>query len=103
MCIRDSHLACQSLIAGECDAALAGGISIAVPRVDRYYYLPGAILSPDGRCRAFDARARGTAFAEGVGVVTLMRLEDALRDHHHVYAVILGSAVNNDAALKAGY
>jgi acyl transferase domain-containing protein/acyl carrier protein len=97
------HLACQSLIAGECDAALAGGVSVAVPRMDRYYYLPGALLSPDGRCRAFDAKARGTAFAEGVGVVFLMRLEDALRENHSIYAVILGSAVNNDAGLKAGY
>jgi phthiocerol/phenolphthiocerol synthesis type-I polyketide synthase E len=97
------HLACQSLVAGECDAALAGGVSAAVPRIDRYFYLPGAILSPDARCRAFDARARGTAFAEGVGVVVLMRLEDALRDNHRIYAVILGSAINNDASLKAGY
>lgn len=97
------HLACQSLIAGECDAALAGGISVAVPRIDRYYYLPGALLSPDGRCHAFDAKARGTTFAEGIGVVMLMRLEDALKDNHHIYSVILGSAVNNDAGLKAGY
>ena len=97
------HLACQSLIAGECDAALAGGISISVPRVNRYFYLPGGLLSPDGRCRAFDARAKGTAFAEGAGIVLLMRLEDAIRDRYPIYAVILGSAVNNDASLKAGY
>lgn len=97
------HLACQSLIAGECDAALAGGISVAVPRIDKYFYLPGGILSPDGRCRAFDANAKGTSFAEGVGVVVLMRLEDALRDNYQIYAVILGSAVNNDGNLKAGY
>jgi acyl transferase domain-containing protein len=97
------HLACQSLIAGECDAALAGGISMALPRIDNYYYLPGSLLSPDGRCRAFDARAKGTAFAEGAGIVLLMRLEDALRDGYSIYSVILGSAVNNDASLKAGY
>jgi acyl transferase domain-containing protein/acyl carrier protein len=97
------HLACQCLIAGECDAALAGGISISIPRVDRYLYMPGGMLSPDAHCRAFDARARGTAFAEGVGLVVLMRLEDALKEGHHIYAVILGSAVNNDAGLKAGY
>jgi acyl transferase domain-containing protein len=97
------HLACQSLVAGECDAALAGGISVAVPRIDRYYYMPGALLSPDGRCHAFDAKARGTTFAEGVGVVMLMRLEDALRDNYPIHAVILGSAINNDAGLKAGY
>lgn len=97
------HLACQSLIAGECDAALAGGISVVVPRLDRYLYLPGSLLSPDSRCRAFDAKARGTAFAEGMGLVMLMRLEDALRDRYPIRAVILGSAMNNDASLKAGY
>jgi acyl transferase domain-containing protein/acyl carrier protein len=97
------HLACQSLVAGECDAAVAGGVSIAVPRLDRYLYLPGAMLSHDGRCRAFDANARGTAFAEGIGVVLLMRLEDALNENLPVHAVVLGSAVNNDATLKAGY
>src|SRR5262249_182239 len=97
------HLACQSLIAGECDAAIAGGISLPVPRLNRYFFIPGGILSPDGRCRAFDASAKGTAFAEGVGVVMLMRLEDALNHNHHIYATILGSAVNNDASLKAGF
>jgi acyl transferase domain-containing protein/acyl carrier protein len=97
------HLACQSLIAGECDAALAGGISVVVPRMDRYLYLPGSLLSPDSRCRAFDAKARGTAFAEGIGLVLLMRLEDALRDGYPVRAMILGSAMNNDGSLKAGY
>lgn len=97
------HLACQSLAARECDAALAGGVSLTTPRLSRYYYQPGGILSPDGYCRAFDAQARGTIFTEGVGVVLLMRLEDALARRHPIYAVIRGSAINNDGGGKASY
>jgi phthiocerol/phenolphthiocerol synthesis type-I polyketide synthase E len=97
------HLACQSLRAGECDAALAGGASLTKPRMTRYFYTPGGILSPDGYCRAFDADAKGTVFTDGVGVVLLMRLEDALARGHPIYAVIRGSAVNNDGGGKASY
>jgi phthiocerol/phenolphthiocerol synthesis type-I polyketide synthase E len=97
------HLACQSLLGGECDAALAGGISLTRPRLTRHQYLPGGILSPDGFCRAFDAEAGGTVFTEGAGMVLLMRLEDALRRRHPIYAVIRGSAVNNDGGGKASY
>ncbi len=97
------HLACQSLIAGECDAAIAGGVAAAVPQHDTYKYLPGAMLAPDGRCRPFDAAGRGTVFADGAAVITLMRLEDALSGGYPVRAVILGSAVNNDGSQKPGY
>jgi acyl transferase domain-containing protein/thioesterase domain-containing protein len=97
------HLACQSLLSGECDMALAGGSTI-YPQQDRgYLYKPGEILSPDGHCRAFDARAAGTVMASAVGCVILKRLEDALRDGDNVRAVIRGSAINNDGAQKVGY
>ena len=97
------HLACQALRAGECDAALAGGVSVTKPRMNRYFYTPGGILSPDGYCRAFDAEALGTVFTEGVGAVVLMRLEDAVARRHPIYAVIRGSAVNNDGGGKTSY
>lgn len=97
------HLACQSLIAGECDAAIAGGVAAAAPQQDTYKYMPGAMLAPDGRCRPFDAAGRGTVFADGAAVITLMRLEDALAGGYPIRAVILGSAVNNDGSQKPGY
>ncbi|CAN3978273.1 SDR family NAD(P)-dependent oxidoreductase [Kitasatospora purpeofusca] len=97
------HLACQSLLNGECDLALAGGVSIGSPLEQGYQYEPGGILSPDGHCRPFDASAGGTVPGNGVGVVVLRRLADARRDGDPVDAVVLGSAVNNDGALKAGY
>ncbi len=97
------HLACQALLAGECDMALAGGVSIAVPLKGGYVYKEGAIHSPDGRCRAFDAEAAGTPRGAGSGVVVLKRLEDALADGDTVHAVILGSAVNNDGSGKVGF
>ncbi|GAB4192313.1 MAG: hypothetical protein OHK0022_06400 [Roseiflexaceae bacterium] len=98
-----THLACQSLIDYQCDMALAGGISIAVPQKFGYIYQEGGIYSPDGHCRAFDARARGTVGGSGVGIVVLKRLEDALADGDTIHAVIKGSAINNDGALKAGF
>ncbi|HKX29145.1 MAG TPA: amino acid adenylation domain-containing protein, partial [Blastocatellia bacterium] len=97
------HLAGQSLLSGECDLALAGGVSIPVPHRTGYLYQESGILSPDGRCRAFDAEARGTAVGSGVAVVVLRRLADALAGGETVYAVIRGSAVNNDGSLKTGY
>jgi acyl transferase domain-containing protein/acyl carrier protein len=97
------QLACQALLARECDVALAGGVSINVPRVTGYLYEPGMILSPDGHCRAFDARAQGTVAGEGVGVVVLKRLRDALADRDHIRGVIRGAALNNDGSLKVGY
>src|SRR5215210_8060877 len=96
------HLGCQSLLNGECDMALAGGVSVRVPQVG-YIYRPGGILSPDGHCRAFDAAAGGSVMGSGVGMVVLKRLEDALADRDPIQAVILGSAVNNDGAFRIGY
>jgi acyl transferase domain-containing protein len=97
------HLACQSLSHGECDMALAGGVSVKVTEIPGYFHQPGGIASPDGHCRAFDARAQGTLFGDGVGVVVLKRVADAIADGDHVYAVVRGSAVNNDGASKVGY
>ena len=97
------HLACQNLIDGECSMALAGGVTIDFPNKSGYLYKEGNIFSPDGHCRAFDAQAQGTLFGDGLGIVVLKRLEDALADGDTVHAVIKGSAVNNDGALKVGY
>lgn len=97
------HLACKSLINGECKMALAGGSSINVPQVSGYMYQEGSLFSPDGHCRAFDIDANGTVFGNGVGVVVLKRLKDAIADGDNIYAVIKGSAINNDGSLKAGY
>jgi phthiocerol/phenolphthiocerol synthesis type-I polyketide synthase E len=97
------HQACQSLLNGECDMALAGGVSIRLPQKAGYRYQEGGILSPDGHCRAFDAKAQGTIFGSGVGIVVLRRLEDACRDRDSIRAVIKGSAINNDGSDKVGY
>ena len=97
------HLACQGLLDYDCDVALAGGVHLLVPQRVGYRYDEGGILSPDGRCRAFDAQAAGTAMGEGCGVVVLKRLRDALADGDPVHAVILGSAINNDGAHKVGF
>jgi acyl transferase domain-containing protein/acyl carrier protein len=98
-----THVACQSLLNEECDLALAGGVSIHVKHPEGYRYLPGGIVSPDGHCRAFDAQAEGTVFGSGVGVVVLKRLAEAVRDRDRIHAIIKGSAINNDGALKVGY
>ncbi|RKH53331.1 SDR family NAD(P)-dependent oxidoreductase [Corallococcus llansteffanensis] len=97
------HVACQNLISYRCDMALAGGACVQVPQASGYVYEPEGILSPDGHCRAFDARAQGTVSGNGVGVVLLKRLSDALNDGDTVYAVIRGSAINNDGSLKPGF
>jgi amino acid adenylation domain-containing protein len=97
------HLACRSLLAGECEMALAGGASIAVPQKVGYLYQEGGIRSPDGHCRAFDAGAQGMVSGSGAGVVVLKRLADALADGDPIHAVILGSAINNDGSGKIGY
>jgi len=97
------HVGCRSLLDHECDIALAGAASVNVRLADGYLYVPGGILSPDGHCRPFDRRAQGTVFGSGVGVVVLKRLADAEADRDTIRAAIVGSAVNNDGAVKVGY
>ena len=97
------HIACQALLAHQCDMALAGGAAITTPLTHGYLYREGGILSPDGHCRPFDAGANGTVVGNGAGMVVLKRLADALAVGDVVHAVILGSAINNDGAQKVGY
>ena len=97
------HYAAQALLNGECDMALAGGVTIELPHGRGYVFNEGEILSPDGHCHAFDHRAQGTVFGSGAGCVVLRRAVDAIRDGDHIWAILKGSAVNNDGAAKAGY
>ncbi len=97
------HMACISILANECDMALAGGVSIPFPQGVGYPYIPGMILSPDGYCRPFDKEAKGTIPGRGTAVVVLKRLSQAVQDEDSIYAVIRGSAWNNDGAGKIGY
>ncbi len=97
------HLAAQSLLGGECDLALAGGVTIEIPHRQGYTYQDGEILAPDGYCRPFEARSAGTVLTSGVGIVVLRRLADALRDGDHVHAVIKATAVNNDGSDKVSF
>jgi non-ribosomal peptide synthase protein (TIGR01720 family) len=96
------HLAAQALLSYQCDVALAGGASLMLPQAG-YLWQQGSIVSRDGHCRAFDARASGTVLGGGAGAVVLRRPEDALADGDNVIAVIRGSAINNDGAAKVGY
>jgi amino acid adenylation domain-containing protein/non-ribosomal peptide synthase protein (TIGR01720 family) len=97
------HLAAQALLSGECRLALAGGTTVMLPQKQGYVYKEGMVSSPDGHCRAFDKEARGTVGGDGAGVVLLKMYEDALEDRDHVYALIKGSATNNDGSRKSGY
>ncbi|MBA3947172.1 MAG: SDR family NAD(P)-dependent oxidoreductase [Herpetosiphonaceae bacterium] len=97
------HQACQSLLSYECDMALAGGVSIHFPEQAGYLYQQGGATSPDGHCRAFDAKAQGFVNGHGAGVVVLRRVEEALADGDMIYAVIKGSAINNDGSVKVSY
>jgi len=97
------HQAGQSLLNGECDLALAGGVCLTRFSRTGHVFREGGIMSPDGRCRAFDARANGTMGGNGVGLVTLQRLDDAIRDGSTIYAVLRGSFINNDGAGKIGF
>ena len=97
------HLACQGLLNGECDTALAGGVFVRVPQYSGHLYQPDMIFSSDGHCRAFDSRADGTVFSNGAGMVVLKLLRDAIADGDAIHAVIKGSAINNDGSQKVGY
>ena len=95
--------AAQSLLTYQCDLALAGGVSISLPDPGGYFYAEGAIFSPDGKCRAFDREAQGIVPGNGVGIVVLKRLQDAIADGDAIHALIRGFGVNNDGAGKIGY
>jgi len=97
------HLAVQALRDGHCEMALAGGATVHPQQVDGYIYEEGAILSPDGHCRAFDADAKGTVGGNGVVLVLLKPLDEAIRDGDNIYAVIKGTAINNDGGDKIGF
>jgi phthiocerol/phenolphthiocerol synthesis type-I polyketide synthase E len=94
---------CLSLINYQSDMVLCGGASVNIPYRGGYLYQDGLIFSPKGECRTFDSEADGTVFGDGVGVVLLKRLEEALEDNDNIYAVIRGSAINNDGSEKVGY
>jgi acyl transferase domain-containing protein/acyl carrier protein len=96
-------VACDGLLSHQCDMALAGGVCVRVPQKTGYYFEPGGIFSPDGHCRVFDERAEGVVFGNGVGIVVLKRLADALADGDSIDAVVKGWAVNNDGSAKATY
>ncbi|MBG0823688.1 SDR family NAD(P)-dependent oxidoreductase [Planomonospora sp. ID91781] len=97
------HLAAQSLLAGECDTALAGGVSLIVPQGRGYLHVPDGMFSADGAVRPFSERGTGIVYTQGAGVVALRRLSDALADRDPILALLHGSAVNNDGADKAGF
>lgn len=97
------HLACNSLLLGECKVALAGAIAARVPQKGFYHYEPGGLESADGRCRPFDVDATGTVFGNGVGAVVIKRMQDALADGDTIHAVIKGSALNNDGSAKTSF
>ncbi|MBQ7607246.1 MAG: type I polyketide synthase [Desulfovibrionaceae bacterium] len=97
------HLGCQSLLNYESDMALAGASGIDIPQEHGHFYQEGMIFAPDGHCRPYDAKAEGIVSGNGVGVVLLKRLEDAIADRDEIYAIILGSALNNDGSAKVAY
>jgi len=96
-------IAADQLISGQCDLALAGGVCVRAPQETGYFFEPGGIFSPDGHCRVFDKKAAGVVFGNGVGVVVLKRLSDAVADRDTIDAVMRGWAVNNDGSAKASY
>ena len=97
------HLACRALLLGECDIALAGAVSIPTHSKSGYIYEEGLILSQDGHCRTFDTKSNGTVYGEGVGIIVLKRLKEAIEDGNTIRAVIKGSAVNNDGIDKSSF
>ncbi|AEV37836.1 Putative peptide synthetase [Pseudovibrio sp. FO-BEG1] len=98
-----THLACESLNSGQCDLAISGGVSLRVPSQKDYDFQPGGLLSEDGAIHAFDANASGTVYSSGVATLLLKRAEDAVQDGDQIFALISGSAINNDGAQRVGY
>ncbi|MGE7625287.1 type I polyketide synthase [Viridibacillus sp. NPDC096237] len=98
-----THYGVQSILNGECDIAIAGGVSVSVPQTSGYLYKEGGILSRDGRCRPFDQNASGTIKGNGCGVVVLKSLSEAIKDKDHIYSVIKSTAINNDGSNKVGF
>jgi phthiocerol/phenolphthiocerol synthesis type-I polyketide synthase E len=97
------HYGCQSVLTGECQIALVGGVSLSVPQEVGYLYKEGGILSRDGHCRPFDANASGTVKGNGCGVIAIKSLEQALKDKDPIYSIIKSTAVNNDGSNKIGF
>lgn len=96
-------LACRSILSGESDMALAGGVAIFLPQERGYFYQEGGMRSADGHCRPFDSQASGTVFASGLGCVLLKKLDQAIEDGDNILAVVKGTALNNDGTFKASY
>lgn len=96
-------VACNHLLSYQCDIALAGAVSLSVPQEKGYLYQEGMIFSPDGQCKPFDAEAKGTVPGNGIGIVVLKCLQDALDEKDHIYAVIRGYGINNDGNRKISY
>lgn len=97
------HQACRAILTGDCNVAVAGGVTLDSNIKAGYYYEDGLIFSPDGHCRPFDTDANGTIFSEGAGAVVLKKLSDAIKDKDYIYGIIKGSAINNDGNRKLGY
>ena len=97
------HYSCRSILDNECKMALAGGVHVTLPENTGYFYRKSDIYSKDGHCRVFDAEKHGTLFGNGVGIILLKRLNEAINDGDHIYAVIKGSYINNDGAKKLSY
>ncbi|MGJ8744408.1 amino acid adenylation domain-containing protein [Polaribacter sp.] len=97
------HMAAESILKGECEAAIAGGVNITVPQKCGYLYQPDMVFSKNGQCRPFDKNATGTVFGSGIGMVVLKDYDKAIKDGDRIYSVLLGSAINNDGGEKAGF
>ncbi|MBA2657654.1 MAG: acyltransferase domain-containing protein [Tatlockia sp.] len=97
------HLALQSLLLKECDLAIAGGVTVELPNEGGYSFVPGMMMSDDGHVCPFDANATGTLFSNGSGIVVLKRLDQAIKDGDQIYAIIKGSAINNDGSFKSAF
>ncbi len=98
-----THMAVQSILSGESTMALAGGAALRIPQIQGHLYEPGMIHSPDGCCKPFTSAAAGTIGGSGAGLVLLKRAVDAVADGDLIWAVIKGSAINNDGAQKVGF